>query len=712
MADVEHRHLSLLDRAIAAAKRAGHGTVSALHLAAALIQQDEQRSTEVFGDTQLEAIEQALRPGGSFVGLPDPQPAIALLGEVGTADVTAFVAERLQVELAADERGADHDGRPMTPGTAEPVPQPIDDGDTHGPASGRSTVPSPEEGRSTPRPLPKRVAEVATIVEGQEPSAVLGRDDAIDALITALGRQDPATPLIVGPAGSGRTSVIQGLADRLAMEEYRGPLAGHTVITVDAAGVIAKERAATLRGIVDAVAGREDSILVLDDAELLAGLAWGQSIDISSLGMIRSAVGRSDLRLVVVLDDRFRATLEVHDGELASELEIVPLEPLAGAELAELGARTADELAEHHGVTLAEHVIRAASTSPAANQSRQHPALLVARLDAACVRAAMQGRTTVEVDDLDLVESNLPQGADGIDVHLYQRIVGQDLAVERVTGRLALTRNQMDLRPERPDGVFLFVGPTGVGKTAFALGLAEALGGSPASLIRLDMSEYVHETAVNRLVGPPPGYVGSTEPSQWLTTRINEQPDAVVLLDEIEKAHPKVWNALLQVFDAGTLTDGRGTSADFSRAVIIMTSNLGAAAASRPAVGFGVGEENLQARKRDRTLEMVRETFPPELFNRIDEVIVFDPLTQGVIHEVASRELAGALLRLERRGLLLELGPGVVDHLAETGYDPAYGARHLQRNIERLLLQPAARLAPGRYAASIDADSIALLPTA
>jgi ATP-dependent Clp protease ATP-binding subunit ClpA len=199
------------------------------------------------------------------------------------------------------------------------------------------------------------------------------------------------------------------------------------------------------------------------------------------------------------------------------------------------------------------------------------------------------------------------------------------------------------------------------------------------------MSEYAHDWAVSRLVGPMPGYVGSTEPETWLTTRIAQMPECVLLLDEIEKAHPTVWNTFLQVFDAGRLTDSRGTIADFSSAVIVMTSNIGAAGASAPPLGFATTDGGVKLAV-ERVTRAVKEVMAPELVNRIDEIVVFDPLSIEAIQELAARELARVRHRLAELGWLVHYTDEVVEYLVKTGYDPAYGARHLQRNIERMFL--------------------------
>jgi ATP-dependent Clp protease ATP-binding subunit ClpB len=270
---------------------------------------------------------------------------------------------------------------------------------------------------------------------------------------------------------------------------------------------------------------------------------------------------------------------------------------------------------------------------------------------------------------------------------LHKRVVGQDEAVQSVAD--AVRRSRAGLSdPDRPNGSFLFLGPTGVGKTELCKSLAEFLFDTEEAMVRIDMSEFMEKHSVARLIGAPPGYVGYEE-GGYLTEAVRRRPYAVLLLDEVEKAHPDVFNILLQVLDDGRLTDGQGRTVDFRNTVIVMTSNLGSDLIQRMA-----GEENYEAMKGS-VLEVVGSHFRPEFINRIDEVVVFHPLQKDQIRGIADIQLAHLRKRLAERDMALSVTDAALDKLVEAGYDPVYGARPLKRavqqNIENGLAQSILR---------------------
>jgi ATP-dependent Clp protease ATP-binding subunit ClpC len=281
---------------------------------------------------------------------------------------------------------------------------------------------------------------------------------------------------------------------------------------------------------------------------------------------------------------------------------------------------------------------------------------------------------------------------------LHERIIGQHEAIHAISDAIRRARSGLK-DPRRPIGSFIFIGPSGVGKTELARALAQFMFGDEDSLVRLDMSEYREQHTASRLFGAPPGYVGYEEGGQ-LTEAVRRRPYRVILFDEIEKAHPEVWNSLLQILDDGRLTDGQGRLVDFRNTVLIMTSNLGTEFVRRGGtLGFLAHTDTDEERAaHDKIQKALKSTFRPEFLNRIDEIIMFSPLGMEQMREIVDLQMAEVRTRLEEHGLKVELTPAAREWLASTGYDPAFGARPLRRALQKFVESPlSVSLLSGEY---------------
>ncbi len=537
------------------------------------------------------------------------------------------------------------------------------------------------------------------------PIPTLGRDRTVRQIIERIGRAiRPVTPLIAGRQGTGRSTLAASLASYIQAPDYRGPLQGAGVFRVFGHQLGSSDASTNIRKVVQQVG--LDSILVIDDLEVAATLV-GDSRDLSFLRTLRALVADQRPRVVLLIDESFVSQLEGGAPELFGEIDLVPLPLLDAPDLRSIVDSRTGELEEIHGVTIPDACREIALGSRLINDGPSHPGLAITRLDSACVFARLDGRTEVASADIDRMTptDSGPLATEQLVGILSEGVKGQQAAVERVARRLALTRSQLDLRAQRPDGVFLLVGPTGVGKTELARVLARDFLGSEDAMVRLDMSEYSQEWSISKIGGPPPGYVGSKDPDAWLTTKVLARPDTIVLLDEFEKADPAVWNVFLQVFDDGRLTDSFGRTVDFSRVIFFLTSNLGTRDAARTTIGFGTSSDSDNGFEQ-RQVDEVKRGLSPELVNRLDEIIVFRNLDRQAIMEIAYQQVEKLLAVYRKRGFDLAVEDDVIEFIGATGYDPAFGARHLLRNIERILLEPLVGLTGERLVARLEDQKV------
>lgn len=505
-----------------------------------------------------------------------------------------------------------------------------------------------------------------------------------------LLRLTPPIVSITGKPGAGRTSlidesdaVLQGTAD-------------HPVFVRISPESVEPARELRLE-ITRSSAGRSARVLVFDDLCGMTRLGT-RGPDVEFLDDISLAHRRDRIGVLVTMDEsQIERIADVHP-ELAASLHHVRLEELSREDLVEIGTEQAADLARRAGVALAPDVLELALGPPRSEDTRTHPGLAIERIDAAIGRARLHGAVTATADHLRgehervaLIDETAAVNVVELARRLRQGVRGQNAAVDALAKRLVPAFAGLKLRAERPHGVFMFAGPSGVGKTELAKQLAREAYGSERALIRLDMSEYAdRQDARVKLIGVHRAWKNSSTDG-LLTTRVIHQPRSLLLLDEFEKAAPELWPLFLQVFDEGMLADAWGQTASFAETIIVLTSNLGAREGTARSAGFGAGE----GFRSERQLQEITRELPPEFLNRISAVIPFAPLSAATIRELADLELTRAAERFADNGWQIRWDEDVVDRLAVIGYDPSYGARHLQRTIEQELL-PLLAVSRGR----------------
>jgi ATP-dependent Clp protease ATP-binding subunit ClpC len=505
----------------------------------------------------------------------------------------------------------------------------------------------------------------------------------------------------------GKTSVVRGLAQRIAEGRDVATLDDRVVVEIDAATLLAgtgvrgalAERMAQIKAEVALSEGR----VVLFFDELSAVLAGDDEV----AAELKVALARGEIAVIgaTTAEDYKRVVLA--DAALARRMTAIEVAELAPDEAVLALERVAPAFEKHHGVRFApDAIVAAVAWSARYVPDRALPDKAVGVLDLAGARARRRSEREVgreQVADVVSETSGVPIDrlleTDGarmlrLEQLLGERVVGHGDALARIAR--VLRRNASGFRSRRPIGSFLLLGPTGVGKTETAKAIGECLFHSPHAMTRLDFSEYAEAHAIARLVGAPPGYVGHEAGGQ-LTEAVRKRPYQVLLLDEIEKAHRDVLEAFLQVFDEGRMTDGRGRTVDFTNAVIVMTSNLGADVArptSRGRIGFGAKDQNGTQAYEEALCAAARAALPPELYNRIDEVLAFAPLGRADVAEVARRMLRALGEELgAARGVRLDVSDAAIEALlAAGGYDAELGARPMRRAIGRLVEAPIAEM--------------------
>ena len=540
---------------------------------------------------------------------------------------------------------------------------------------------------------------------------VVGRESEILRAVQILSRRTKNNPVLVGEPGVGKTAVAEGLAMLVARGEAPAELARKRIVSLDIPAMLAgtkyrgdfEER---VKAVLKDVKRAGDVILFIDELHTIIGAGSAEGA-IDAANILKPALGRGEVQIIgATTPEEYRRHIE-KDAALERRFQPVRIaEPDRGQTLAMLKSlRRA--LETHHGVSISDGAIEAAyELSVRYINDRFLPDKAIDLIDEAAAGVHVSARadmivrpgdvaqvvsrwTDIPVTGLDKDES---ERLKNLEAELKRRIIGQDEAVSAVAR--AIRRSRVGLKdPARPVGSFLFLGPTGVGKTELCRALAATVYGDERAMIRLDMSEYMEKHTVSRLIGSPPGYVGYEDGGQ-LTEKVRRKPWSVVLFDEIEKAHEDVWSILLQIMDDGHLTDSAGRRVDFSNTVVVMTSNVGAKAITdgRPRLGFSGGEGGGEREMREQVMAELKATFRPEFLNRIDETIVFHRLTEENMYAITQTMLDGVKKRFEKLGLTLAVPEETARFLARAGHDDAFGARPLRRTVQHSIEDAAAEL--------------------
>ncbi len=537
---------------------------------------------------------------------------------------------------------------------------------------------------------------------------LVGREDEIQRVIQILGRRRKNNPMLVGDPGVGKSAIVEGIALKIVNDDVPSVLAGKRLISLDLGSIVAGTKyrgdfEKRLKAIIKEVSESPDVILFIDEFHTIVG-AGGASGSLDAANMLKPALARGDIQCIGATTlDEFRKNVE-KDGALDRRFQKIVVEHTDIPHTASILNRLKTNYEKHHNVIYTEEAIEACvRMSDRYITDRCLPDKAIDAMDEAGSMVRLKnpkktGRVTAEdVAKVISKMTGIPSGkvaeSEGgklmkMRQKLQERIIGQDEAIEKVVR--AIQRNRAGIKdPGKPIGTFIFFGPTGVGKTQLAKSLAEYLFDSEDNMIRLDMSEYMEKFNVSRLIGAPPGYVGFEEGGQ-LSERVRRKPYCVILLDEIEKAHPDVFNLLLQVMDEGRLTDSNGRTISFRNTIVIMTSNVGSRELDEygSGVGFNTAGKNLRSNRKNILEKAVRKAFPPEFINRVDEQVFFRALDKEDIGKIIDIELKGLKQRVLEAGFNLNVTPAAKRFVADAGYDPSYGARPLKRAVQRHIEDP------------------------
>lgn len=553
---------------------------------------------------------------------------------------------------------------------------------------------------------------------------VIGRKEDIRKIAQILTMKKKNNPVLVGEAGVGKTAVVEGLALKLIRDDIPEELKGLRIIEVSMTALLSgtkyrgdfEERALKM---IDEANKNRDVILFIDEIHTMIG-AGGASGAMDAANILKPVLARGEIRCIgATTMDEYRRHVE-KDSALERRFQPVHIDEPTKEEALQIMQGLKESYETHYRIKITDSAIDAAVyLSLRYILSRKLPDKAIDLIDQASAKKRLKSLTlksgdlkkiaggiyedgTLEVTEEDI--AGVVAEWTGIPINklteeetekllkmeesLTKRVIGQGDAIKSVAHTIRTAKTGLS-NSNRPIGVFLFLGPTGIGKTELARALSEFLFGDEKRMIRFDMSEYMEQHTVSKFIGAPPGYVGHEQEGQ-LTGAVRTHPYSVILFDEVEKAHPSIFNIFLQIFDDGRLTDSHGKRVDFTNTIIIMTSNLGSEIFKKGVLGFRGATKNNFERIEEGYNEALRKTFRPELLNRIDKRVIFRHLEKEDIRKIILKLMADIQERLKEKNLKIEMDEAIYDLLMEEGYSETYGAREMARVIQRRITEPLA----------------------